>query len=103
MSNDTLCVYSASKQGLVGYTIPKFGTLPVSACSAANEFRTRASAQFSGAADESAYRFCAFLALAAAEHGLSFEQLSPITPIAWISISIPGLAKLVTVINALPG
>jgi hypothetical protein len=34
---------------------------------------------------------------------LSFEQLSPITPTAWISISIPGLAKLVTVINALPG
>jgi len=47
--------------------------------------------------------FCFVLTLASAEQGLSFEQLSPITPTAWISISIPGRAKLVTVISALPG
>src|ERR1041385_2188482 len=38
-----------------------------------------------------------------AEHGFSVEQRSPITPTAWISISIPGRAKLVTVMSALPG
>jgi hypothetical protein len=47
--------------------------------------------------------FSVFLTLASAEQGLSFEQASPITPTAWISISIPGLAKFVTVIRALPG
>ena len=47
--------------------------------------------------------FFGFLTLASAEQGSSFEQMSPITPTAWISISMPGLAKLVTVINALPG
>jgi hypothetical protein len=47
--------------------------------------------------------FRAFLAFPSAEHGLSLEQVSPITPTAWISISIPGLAKFVTVISALPG
>jgi len=46
--------------------------------------------------------FCAF-ALASAEQGLLLEQLSPITPTDWISISMPGRAKLVTVINALTG
>jgi hypothetical protein len=49
------------------------------------------------------YLFWAFFAFPSAEHGLSFEQLSPMTPIAWISISIPGRAKFVTVISALPG
>ncbi len=38
-----------------------------------------------------------------AEQGFSVEQRSPITPTAWISISIPGRAKLVTVMSALPG
>ena len=42
-------------------------------------------------------------AWASAEHGFSVEQRSPITPTAWISISIPGRAKLVTVMSALPG
>lgn len=37
------------------------------------------------------------------EQGLSLEHESPITPIAWISISIPGRAKFVTVMSALPG
>jgi hypothetical protein len=30
MSNDTFLVYLASKYGLGGYTLSKFGTLPVS-------------------------------------------------------------------------
>src|SRR5262249_52328984 len=38
-----------------------------------------------------------------AEQGFSLEQRSPLTPTAWISISIPGRAKLVTVMSALPG
>jgi hypothetical protein len=47
--------------------------------------------------------FWAFFAFPSAEQGFSFEQLSPMTPIAWISISIPGRAKFVTVMSALPG
>jgi hypothetical protein len=35
------------------------------------------------------------------EHGFALEQLSPITAIPWISISMPGRAKLDTVISAL--
>jgi hypothetical protein len=44
-----------------------------------------------------------FFACPSAEQGLSVEQRSPITPTAWISISMPGRAKLVTVMSALPG
>ena len=44
-----------------------------------------------------------FLAIPSAEQGFSVEQRSPITPTAWISISMPGRAKLVTVMSALPG
>ena len=54
-------------------------------------------------AETPVYLFCAFLAFPSAEQGLSFEQVSPITPTAWISISIPGRAKFVTVMSALPG
>src|SRR6267143_483852 len=44
-----------------------------------------------------------FFAWPSAEQGWSLEQRSPITPTAWISISMPGRAKLLTVISALPG
>src|SRR3989440_4248462 len=44
-----------------------------------------------------------FFAWPSAEQGCSLEQRSPITPTAWISISMPGRAKLLTVISALPG
>ncbi len=44
-----------------------------------------------------------FFAWPSAEQGWSFEQRSPITPTDWISISMPGRAKLVTVMSALPG
>ena len=43
------------------------------------------------------------LAFPSTEHGWSLEHESPITPTAWISISIPGRAKFVTVMSALPG
>src|SRR5262249_46125315 len=38
-----------------------------------------------------------------AEHGLAAEHSSPMTAMPWISISMPGRAKLETVISALPG
>jgi hypothetical protein len=44
-----------------------------------------------------------FFAIPSAEQGVSLEQLSPITPTACISISMPGRAKFVTVMRALPG
>src|SRR6267142_863238 len=44
-----------------------------------------------------------FFAWPSAEQGWSLEQRSPITPTDWISISMPGRAKLVTVMIALPG
>ena len=44
-----------------------------------------------------------FFAWPSAEQGWSLEQRSPITPTDWISISMPGRAKLVTVMSALPG
>src|SRR6267378_6128890 len=44
-----------------------------------------------------------FLAWPSAEQGWSLEQRSPITPTDWISISMPGRAKFVTVMSALPG
>ena len=50
-----------------------------------------------------AARLHRFFAWPSAEQGCSPEQRSPITPTAWISISMPGRAKLVTVISALPG
>src|SRR5262249_44545156 len=37
------------------------------------------------------------------EHGLAAEHSSPMTAMPWISISMPGRAKLETVISALPG
>ena len=49
------------------------------------------------------YLLGATLAFASAEQGFALEQASPITPTAWISISIPGRAKFVTVMSALPG
>src|SRR6267143_302401 len=50
-----------------------------------------------------AARLHCFFAWPSAEQGWSLEQRSPITPTAWISISMPGRAKLLTVISALPG
>src|SRR5256885_1191151 len=50
-----------------------------------------------------AARLHRFFAWPSAEQGWSLEQRSPITPTAWISISMPGRAKLLTVISALPG
>ncbi|TMH43658.1 MAG: hypothetical protein E6H54_10890 [Betaproteobacteria bacterium] len=56
-----------------------------------------------GIGDEPGVPHQRFFASPSAEQGLSAEQRSPITPIAWISISMPGRAKLVTVMSALPG
>src|SRR6266850_3443976 len=50
-----------------------------------------------------AARLHRFFAWPSAEQGCSPEQRSPITPTAWISISMPGRTKLLTVISALPG